>query len=42
MDDIKEIYLKEQERLKRTDFYSTGFEELDVFCNTSIKEMLLQ
>jgi len=32
MDDIKEIYLKEQERLRRTDFFSTGFEELDVFC----------
>ena len=32
MDDIKEIYLKEQEKLKRTDFFSTGFEELDVFC----------
>ena len=32
MEDIKEIYLKEQERLKKTDFFSTGFEELDVFC----------
>lgn len=32
MEEIKEIYLREQERLKRTDFFSTGFEELDVFC----------
>ena len=32
MDDIKEIYLKEQERLRRTDFFSTGFEYLDNFC----------
>lgn len=32
MEEIKEIYLKEQERLKKTDFFSTGFEELDVFC----------
>ncbi len=29
---IKEIYLNEQERLKMTDFFSTGFEELDIFC----------
>ena len=32
MDDIKEIYLKEQDRLRRTDFFSTGFEDLDNFC----------
>ena len=32
MENIKEIYLKEQERLKKTDFFSTGFEDLDVFC----------
>ena len=32
MDDIKEIYLKGQERLKKTDFFTTGFEDLDIFC----------
>ena len=32
MEDIKEIYLKAQERLKRTDFFSTGYEDLDNFC----------
>ena len=41
MDDIKEIYLKEQERLKRTDFFSTGFEELDVFCKYIDKENII-
>ena len=32
MDDIREIYLKGQERLKKTDFFTTGFEDLDIFC----------
>ena len=32
MDDIKEIYLKGQERLKKTDFFTTGFGDLDIFC----------
>ena len=32
MDNIKEIYLKGQERLKKTDFFTTGFLDLDIFC----------
>lgn len=32
MDDIREIYLKGQERLKKTDYFTTGFLDLDIFC----------
>ena len=30
--DIKEIYLKGQELLKKKDYFTTGFEDLDIFC----------
>ena len=30
--DIKEIYLKGQEKFNKKDFFTTGFDDLDVFC----------
>ena len=30
--EIREVYLKEQEKLKHRDFFTTGYEDLDIFC----------